>query len=483
MTTNEKSRATALSRAPSKERTRPGDDLPAIEAGQWVWVKDHGLGCVSHLGSNYVEVTLAGEKWRSTLRVPLKEYDDECSPAPDAEEYLQRQIDKQQNRVRSLLEGVRRLTTALGVRPHGALAPQEAATQALTTAHQVADPVEHKEALIKAKDKQLPELFKQMREAQEQATHYMKTQLLPLEVEAKQLKGLQGSLESRILTVELKSGKKAYRAAMKEWKAKGSPREGKPWRGGFYSDYDGDDLDKYRKVEPEWVYYDDVMKCIADDMEAHNRIAVVIQGLLDRSPVFHPHPPWRLWDAEEFGRALELVYDDSRVLVAGDPPDFEAFRSSLNAQLKRGDYTVGQQDAWIRHEAKKANERNDRSWNRDRTEYERYKPYGNPGPGEVAQVTRLTRTGKASFRWERERVGWNTKWVPDPERPGYEVVDRSPIAATFTCSTDVLLNVSAYQAGDYKQFFEDPRTRQDYLKWAPILLEAEDFVHGKKQED
>jgi len=38
-----------------------------------------------------------------------------------------------------------------------------------------------------------------------------------------------------------------------------------------------------------------------------------------------------------------------------------------------------------------------------------------------------------------------------------------------------LLNVDAYVPGDYRQFYLDPRTRQQYLQWAPLLLAAEDF--------
>jgi hypothetical protein len=39
--------------------------------------------------------------------------------------------------------------------------------------------------------------------------------------------------------------------------------------------------------------------------------------------------------------------------------------------------------------------------------------------------------------------------------------------------------VSAYKPGDFRQFFEDPRTRQEYLKWAPLMLTAEDYYAGK----
>jgi hypothetical protein len=41
-----------------------------------------------------------------------------------------------------------------------------------------------------------------------------------------------------------------------------------------------------------------------------------------------------------------------------------------------------------------------------------------------------------------------------------------------------LFNVSGYKPGDYKQFYIDPRSREKYLKWAPLLLAAEEWHAG-----
>jgi len=53
--------------------------------------------------------------------------------------------------------------------------------------------------------------------------------------------------------------------------------------------------------------------------------------------------------------------------------------------------------------------------------------------------------------------------------------DPSGVAASFKCKVAQVLNVDAYTPGDYLQFFRDPRTRAKYLKWAPLLLAAEDW--------
>jgi len=230
----------------------------------------------------------------------------------------------------------------------------------------------------------------------------------------------------------------------------------------------GSDVNGYQPYTKESVYYDDITAKIQGEIRHHNRIGLILQGLLDRSPVFHPHPPWEIWTEDGFAAALELIYDESRVLVAGEKPDFEAFRQKLNESLKKGSVTIGQDDAWQRYEAEKENRRMDED-HRSRGEYRYtyYKPYGNPGPGVLARVTQLgKRSGKATFAWERERQAY--------DRRGEK------IRSTYTCDVGRLLNADAYTPGDFHQFFDDPRTRAEYLKWAPMLLEAEEYHAGNR---
>lgn len=274
------------------------------------------------------------------------------------------------------------------------------------------------------------------------------------------------------LLAEAAERNKDFEERLAKWKA--TPEEERfgfeptPWTP-FYS---------YEPCTPDHLFYDDAMREVARAAMEHNRVAVVLQGLLDRSPAFHPHPPWQLWKPEGFVGGIELVYDDAKTLTDGDKPDFEAYRTKLNASLKKGSYTVGQQEAWERHEAKKENERLRNDWRaRDPYYYERYKPYGDPGPGLIAEVVRMTRKGECHWQWERDRKV--TRWVPDPDRPGYDKIDDSKLTARFSCSSSNLLNVSAYKPGDYKIFFNDRRTRTEYLKWAPMLLAAEDW-HAKE---
>jgi hypothetical protein len=81
----------------------------------------------------------------------------------------------------------------------------------------------------------------------------------------------------------------------------------------------------------------------------------------------------------------------------------------------------------------------------------------------------MPRARKGVFRWTRKRqhvARWSGQSYEDD------------IQCNLTVPANLLFNVSAYQAGDFRQFFKDPRTRAKYLTWAPMLLTAEEFRAG-----
>jgi hypothetical protein len=222
---------------------------------------------------------------------------------------------------------------------------------------------------------------------------------------------------------------------------------------------------------PETVYYDDITAFIQQQIKEHNRLVLVLQGILDRSPVFLPHPPWSLWTTDGFRDALELVYDDARALVAGPKPDFEAYRARLNASIQPGSVTLGQEDYWEFREAEKENERRSRNWRNTSSELTRYRPHRNPGPGEFARVIHVSKkTGECIFEWKRPSANYGASLDP-------------LYSCRLKVPSDALLHIDAYRPGDFRQFFDDPRTRAEYLKWAPLLLAAEDYHAGKRKID
>jgi hypothetical protein len=264
------------------------------------------------------------------------------------------------------------------------------------------------------------------------------------------------------LLQEEKERKKKYR----EW-ARKNPKK-REWDNPHR--HWGRDLDdEYEPFNSSSVYYDDIKEEIEKRIKYYNRIVLIIQGLYDRSEVLHPHPPVRLWEPDGFSAAIELVYADHG-LYGGEAPDFERYRAECNAVLKEGCLTIGQDDAWQRREARRLNKLRDSNW-RDKGNYRptHEQPYGDPGPGYIAKIQRWrSRSRSAIYKWVRRRLEYRRRWN---SREG-------PIPCSIAVPATHLFNVMAYKPGDYKQFFNDPRTRAQYLKWAPMLIAAEEYHAG-----
>lgn len=227
--------------------------------------------------------------------------------------------------------------------------------------------------------------------------------------------------------------------------------------------------DRFEPFDPSSVYYDDIAESVSDRIAHYNRVALIVQGLFDRSPVFHPHHMAKVWKPDDFFQAVELVYDNSVVLYDGDKPDFEAYRRKLNASLQVGSIVIGQEHAWMVREAAKYNAQGARSHYRGFQRVKLHKPYGDPGPGFTAAIGQWkAKSREAVFRWMRQRQS-QRRYLDD----------KMDLPATLTVPESQLLNVSAYTPGDFRRFYADPRTRADYIKWAPFLLGAEDFHAGK----
>ena len=231
---------------------------------------------------------------------------------------------------------------------------------------------------------------------------------------------------------------------------------------------------EWAPFDPSNVYFDDISNKFTEEMKEHNRIALIIQGLFDRSEILHPHPAVKVWSPSSFAASIELVYDGANVLHAGEAPDFEAYRQRCNASLNADSVVIGQDIYWQEKEAEKECARRDRDWrNSNESRPTRYQPRGNDGPGYIAHMAEWKpRARNAKFSWHRERQsgGFDAAFG---QRYG------DPIYTSIIVPADRLFNVSAYRPGDYLQFFQDSRTRATYLKWAPMLLAAEEYHAGR----
>jgi hypothetical protein len=227
---------------------------------------------------------------------------------------------------------------------------------------------------------------------------------------------------------------------------------------------------EWEPFDPSSVYYDDILESVSDTIKKYNRIATIVQGLFDRSEVLHPHPPVKTWTTDGFNASVTLVYDKSRALMYGDAPDIQAYIHKCNATLDADSIVIGQDQYWCKKEAKKECDRLDNDY-RNKSEWrpKTFRPYGNPGPGHISRMASWkAKSREATFTWYRERQRENCG-------------RHNGILTKITVPAAELFNVSAYVPGDFRQFFQDPRTRAEYLRWAGMLIAAEEYWAGNLQ--
>lgn len=235
-----------------------------------------------------------------------------------------------------------------------------------------------------------------------------------------------------------------------------------PYRAGAF-DFRPSDFSEFT---PKNVYYDEIRATIEDKIKAYNRVALILQGLFDRSDILHPSPRVNLSNPQDFNDNIKLVMDAENVLYAGGKPDFKAYLERCNKSASTGCVFVGQHELFVQDETDKENDRRDRSrYAYDISEAKRYIPPGNGGPGLVSIAERVF-SGKVRFSWKK-RAGIRS--------------NKDYVRATLTVPLDKVLNACAYKKGDYKLFLSDPRSREEYMQWAPLLLAAEEFVTGKRK--
>jgi len=193
------------------ERIDPNDRI--IELGQWCWrlhpddkERKEWFGCITHVGSNYVHVQSLGY---SHIRVHFDEIDEYLRFESDPKSVIGNSIAHHKRRVRDLMEEIKKVTARLGVSNRTAIGVKgedEGHTTALANISGAVDINKHKAELVNAKDKELPELFKQIREENEELSIWMKAELLPMKAETDLMKGSIGQIEDRIFNVSLYAG-------------------------------------------------------------------------------------------------------------------------------------------------------------------------------------------------------------------------------------------------------------------------------------
>lgn len=224
-----------------------------------------------------------------------------------------------------------------------------------------------------------------------------------------------------------------------------------------------------KSIGPDDLDYDDHVESMKEKLFNYNRIMFLVQGLLDRSKVFAPHPPINLADQDHILRYFRGVFDEQDGLPSSDPPDWKKYRDAGNALIRPGTYVYCDEVE------------------PSRTIYNRFghwdkRPHQTERP-RICKVHSVSRDKqKITFRWEvGDRI--EEKWIldetrPVPNKPGWYYrkkleINHGTRFGLQTCDVENCFNVEYYKPGEYKKFLCDAYLKGRYLEWAPELLSAE----------
>lgn len=224
--------------------------------------------------------------------------------------------------------------------------------------------------------------------------------------------------------------------------------------------HEGEILKEYLPINSDHYFFDTIKKQQWKNYKRQNELAVLIQGIIDRTSFFGYIEANLFKDG--FEKTIKLVYDKKSGLYSGEMPDFKAFIKNCNQKSVAGDIFYGQAKAW--HEIEKDKREEARISGRSY----HYASVHLPEYLEASKVVNK-RNGKTVvvFKWQTARDWWSQA------KSRYKT-------HTFECDIDLLINVSQYQQGDNKPFIDDPRCRLLYPKWGEFLMAAESYQEKKE---
>jgi hypothetical protein len=239
-------------------------------------------------------------------------------------------------------------------------------------------------------------------------------------------------------------------------------------------------------VTPDHIEYDEHVEKLDSILKQYNRIVILIQGLLDRSKVFHPHPPINLTKVGQMDEWVRLIRDEEDGLPC-NKVDFEEYRKQLNSTLRV--------DKWVyirlppvthdRYGGGASYYDNDEH----KTVRLPRRGYSDNGMPSICQIIAMKRDGsQIKVSWPKGKLSRPKEgpWIPNPKRPGwghYELIWDSDKMLHQWISTKFVLNLSDYTAGDYRMFLCDHALKGKYLQWAPYLLTAENWQRDRDVEE
>jgi hypothetical protein len=197
------------------------------------------------------------------------------------------------------------------------------------------------------------------------------------------------------------------------------------------------------------------------------RVAMVLQGLVDRTQVFAPLPKTglNLLRPEDYDAGhVVLLQDDENLLTTGRVP-FRTWLRRLNARLAPGMrvmVTTGH-DSWP--------ERSRNHWDYDR--HPRLSPprAESPASGEVYTIRRRTPDGALVFTYPRTQE----EWMRGPYGRGEYRVPATNASCTIFTDDPFVLPVDLADVATMRTYLNARTERHEYIAMVPLLRAAITF--------
>lgn len=225
------------------------------------------------------------------------------------------------------------------------------------------------------------------------------------------------------------------------------------WESYFY-DYDGQPL------KPGSRKYMEAMDQAEENQRQYMKVLFMIQGMLDRTKVFHPLPVARVnvCNLDHYNKYLQFIYDAENLLGDGRP-SFKDWHAAANAQLEKGCRIIGSFGSYY-HE-----------WSGSERCYPKH---CSPTSHEIYTIEEK-KQGAFIIRWKRtdEVYSW-TKGFSEPKRR----------ANMKLYKTDgFILNIDAVDVEEMEYYLTNRLHRHEYLKLVPLLLTAIRIKRKESQEE
>jgi len=237
-------------------------------------------------------------------------------------------------------------------------------------------------------------------------------------------------------------------------------------------------------VTPESVKYDDHVRKMMGRIQHYNRVVVLLQGLLDRTDVFAPHPSIRLSKAADMEKWVRLIRDEEKGL-SGLKVTLKEYLEQLNKTLRTGKWVyVLRQYRCAEKENKYSNKHYTQLHGKSVEIVRPQRSWAAEAMPAVCKVQAMKRDGSAvKVSWSKGKNSRGKEiWVSNPDKPGwghYDYDDNTEMMLHEWVPVAFVMNISDYTAGDYKMFLCDRALRGEYLEWAPSLLTAEDWARDR----